>query len=149
MHELPGLLELTKRSWLPSWLQIPATPLLGPHGEPISWHDHYGILNRSHPGHVALLAALFLLLSWVMARYVNINTFSLHAMYRDRLIRAYLGASNPERKASRFTGFAPNDDIPMSDLNPDVGRSTWSTSPSTSWPPAGSPGSSARPSRSR
>ena len=52
-----------------------------------------------------------------MARYVNINTFSLHGMYRDRLIRAYLGASNPERKASRFTGFSATDDIPMAALD--------------------------------
>ena len=44
--------------------------------------------------------------SVVMARFVNINTFSLHGMYRDRLIRAYLGASNAARRASPFTGFA-------------------------------------------
>jgi len=58
--------------------------------------------------------------SVLMARFVNINTFSLHGMYRDRLVRAYLGASNPERRASRFTGFAANDDIKMHEL--DAGR---------------------------
>jgi hypothetical protein len=40
-----------------------------------------------------------------MARFVNINTFSLHGMYRDRLVRAYLGASNAGRKVGRFIGF--------------------------------------------
>jgi hypothetical protein len=51
-----------------------------------------------------------------MARYININRFSLHAMYRNRLIRAYLGASNPKRNAARFTGFAPEDNLLMRDL---------------------------------
>ena len=54
----------------------------------------------------------------LMARFVNINTFSMHGMYRDRLIRAYLGASNLGRRASRFTGFAANDNIKMADLAP-------------------------------
>jgi hypothetical protein len=39
-------------------------------------------------------------------------------MYRDRLIRAYLGASRPDREASPFTGFAPDDDIRMGKLDP-------------------------------
>jgi hypothetical protein len=55
-----------------------------------------------------------------MARYININTFSLHDMYRDRLIRAYLGASNPKREASAFTGFASTDNIPMWRLDPSI-----------------------------
>ena len=28
------------------------------------------------------------------SRIVNVNRFSLHGMYRNRLVRAYLGASN-------------------------------------------------------
>jgi Patatin-like phospholipase len=48
-----------------------------------------------------------------MSRYVNVNTFSLHAMYRARLIRAYLGASNPKRKPNPFTGFDPSDNLHM------------------------------------
>ncbi|MDX1984917.1 MAG: patatin-like phospholipase family protein, partial [Bryobacteraceae bacterium] len=43
----------------------------------------------------------------------SINRFSIHYLYRNRLIRAYLGASNPDRKAgiSLFTGFAESDNI--------------------------------------
>jgi hypothetical protein len=37
-------------------------------------------------------------------------------VYRDRLIRAYLGASNSERKENPFTGFDENDNIKMRDL---------------------------------
>ena len=39
---------------------------------------------------------------WLMARYININKFSLQGMYRNRLIRAYLGASNAGRRGARF-----------------------------------------------
>jgi hypothetical protein len=50
-----------------------------------------------------------LLMGW----FVNVNKFSLHGAYRDRLIRAYLGASNKERNPNRFTGFDPNDNLPI------------------------------------
>ena len=116
---LAGALSVLTNILLQGMHQLAGTALVGPHGQVLNWRDHYGMLNRSHPGHVAVLAVALLLLSWVMARYVNINTFSLHTMYRDRLIRAYLGASNPGRKASRFTGFAANDDIPMGELSPE------------------------------
>ena len=50
----------------------------------------------------------------------NINRFSLHAMYRNRLIRAYLGASRVqterERTFNSFTGFDNLDNPAMSDL---------------------------------
>ncbi len=44
---------------------------------------------------------------------VNINRFSIHALYRNRLIRAYLGASNPDRRPNPFTGFDSSDNIRM------------------------------------
>jgi hypothetical protein len=55
------------------------------------------------------LAAAGGLLAW----RVDINKFSLHMMYRNRLVRAYLGASNTAREPHPFTGFDPNDDIDM------------------------------------
>ena len=62
------------------------------------------------------LASLLMLVAVVMARLVNANKFSLHGMYRDRLIRAYLGASNSDRKPNPFTGFDENDNIKMREL---------------------------------
>jgi Patatin-like phospholipase len=59
---------------------------------------------------VALALALF---GIAMACVINPNRFSLHAMYRDRLIRAYLGASNRDRKPNPFTGFDENDNPRM------------------------------------
>lgn len=49
----------------------------------------------------------------VMAFFINVNKFSLHAAYRDRLIRAYLGASNTKRKGNSFTGFDDGDNFQL------------------------------------
>lgn len=65
----------------------------------------------------ALLALLVLgaaFLSW----RVDINQFSMHLFYRNRLIRAYLGASNRQRRAQPFTAFDPADDLPLARLVP-------------------------------
>lgn len=48
-----------------------------------------------------------------IAYLTDLNKFSLHAMYRDRLIRAYLGASNEDRKENKFTGFDEGDNVRM------------------------------------
>jgi predicted acylesterase/phospholipase RssA len=54
----------------------------------------------------ALLLGLALFISWRL----GINEFSLHAGYRNRLVRCYLGASRRPRRANPFTGFDPDDD---------------------------------------
>ena len=69
----------------------------------------------------ATLAGIMLLLAGAgagaaLAWRVDINKFSLHMMYRNRLVRAYLGASNPAREPHPFTGFDPEDDLPMARL---------------------------------
>lgn len=65
---------------------------------------------------LAVLAGLALL-GGLMGWFVDINRFSLHAAYRDRLIRAYLGASRgSERRPNPFTGFDEHDNIQMRSL---------------------------------
>ena len=71
--------------------------------------------------------AVFLILSL----RVNINEFSMHHFYKNRLVRCYLGATaerrdnaNPttgthqsrQRSPNRFTGFDPYDDIRLASL---------------------------------
>ena len=68
------------------------------------------------PFAVVLLMASAAVLATLMASKVNVNTFSLHAMYRSRLIRAYLGASNPYRDPNLFTGFDQNDNPQLHSL---------------------------------
>ena len=48
--------------------------------------------------------------------FVSVNKFSLHALYRARLIRAYLGASNAKRAPNWFTGFDPKDNLNMGEM---------------------------------
>ena len=50
----------------------------------------------------------------VMGYFVNVNRFSLHATYRNRLVRAYLGAARAEkRRPHPFTGFDSEDNIEL------------------------------------
>jgi hypothetical protein len=65
---------------------------------------------------ILLLGAALAAAGLGMAFIINPNKFSLHAMYRDRLIRAYLGASNPERDPNPFTGFDEADNLKMAEL---------------------------------
>ncbi len=55
---------------------------------------------------VAAGAGIFALL---LSMRIGVNDFSLHAGYGNRLVRAYLGASNPARDPHPFTGFDSND----------------------------------------
>jgi len=53
---------------------------------------------------------------------ININEFSMHHFYKNRLVRCYLGASSGEsRKPNAYTGFDSTDDINLHDLVPDAG----------------------------
>ena len=62
----------------------------------------------------------------IASRYVNINRFSLHALYRNRSIRAFLGASRTDREATRnpFTDFDVRDNPRIHQLWQKPGDST-------------------------
>ena len=60
-----------------------------------------------------------------LSTLVGVNRFSMQALYRNRLIRAYLGASRYSRDADEFTGFDPHDNLQMYELQPDL---LWPTS---------------------
>jgi hypothetical protein len=64
---------------------------------------------------VLAVAALLVGLGAAAARFVPVNRFSLHGMYRQRLIRAFLGASRSpaERRPNPFTGFDERDNLAM------------------------------------
>jgi hypothetical protein len=50
-------------------------------------------------------------LVWFGSRNINVNRFSLHGLYRNRLTRAFLGAGHTRRKPDPFTGFDPCDNV--------------------------------------
>lgn len=50
-------------------------------------------------------------------RFVDVNVFSLQNLYRNRLVRCYLGAArHNERLQNPYAGFDAADDIPLSSL---------------------------------
>jgi hypothetical protein len=65
-----------------------------------------------------LLLGIAALGALVLAWRVDVNEFSMHHFYKNRLARCYLGASRPPgaRHANRFTGFDRNDDLSLARL---------------------------------
>jgi hypothetical protein len=70
-----------------------------------------------------ILLCVTVLLSW----RIGVNEFSLHHFYRNRLIRAFLGATRTRvdriKTANAFTGFDTNDDILLSSMCVEKGYS--------------------------
>lgn len=60
-----------------------------------------------------------------LSRFIGVNRFSMQGLYRNRLIRAYLGASRYARDPDLFTGFDENDNLQMYELRPQL---LWTTS---------------------
>jgi len=81
------------------------------------------------------------LLAWGLGRRINVNRFSLHGVYRNRLVRAFLGSvrvpagmaqhavrravdalTDRRRAPDPFTDFDPADNVPLKALLPADGR---------------------------
>ncbi len=66
-------------------------------------------------GIIVIWVALLSAIAWLQSRIIDINEFSMHRFYGNRLTRCYLGASvdpdHREKHAQPFTGFYPGDDI--------------------------------------
>ena len=65
---------------------------------------------------IALSWIAFLAVAVILSSRVDINAFSTHLLYRNRLVRCYLGASVVDRREQPFTGFSSEDDVPLSAL---------------------------------
>jgi hypothetical protein len=86
----------------------------------VAWFNAWALRGFKAPGEsggpaglgeVVLLALFQLSLGLLMSRFVPVNRFSLHGMYRQRLVRTFLGASHTDRHPNAFTGFDPADDL--------------------------------------
>jgi hypothetical protein len=92
----------------------------------------------SWPGGIVVPLALAIALGIAaVASYVlNVNRFSLHALYRNRIIRAFLGASNPTRRPNPFTDFDENDNLRIYDLWPkEIEPNQWPPRSPATWRP--------------
>jgi hypothetical protein len=109
---------------LMSWIDALAIAKLGVWRTEQSALPFIQLARQASPAITIELGVLFLCIAMLVARRIDSNKFSLHAMYRMRLIRAYLGASRRprERAPDPFTGFDENDNMPMGDLRPPSGK---------------------------
>jgi hypothetical protein len=68
-------------------------------------------------GAFGLIAALVVVSLYFGSR-ININRYSMHGVYRNRLTRAFIGTARPptERKPDNYTRFDPRDNLRMEKL---------------------------------
>ncbi len=57
-----------------------------------------------------ILAGMLILVIWRYSTFINVNRFSMHATYRNRLTRAFLGTPRFRRTPDPLTGFDHGDD---------------------------------------
>jgi hypothetical protein len=107
------------QSQLPYWL-IFANSILLTAVLLLSFFDNphpIAALNLTH----AVVGLLTLALGWVIALgwLADPNALSLHSFYKARLVRAYMGASNPVRRDQKaeITEAVRGDDVSLKDLN--------------------------------
>jgi len=75
------------------------------------------MLTGPPPPRIVQLLLLLGGLAVAASYFVGANRFSLHALYGNRLVRAYLGSTRRERpRRSSFTDFDPEDNVAMSDM---------------------------------
>jgi hypothetical protein len=79
---------------------------------------HHELIQKTQLPTLLVLCAFLLLLGIVFGRLISTNLFSLQYLWRNRIIRAYLGASNTDRHANQFTNFDHADNLSMHDLWP-------------------------------
>jgi predicted acylesterase/phospholipase RssA len=78
---------------------------------------YWMLLNSGSVGGLLLVGGISLVAGLLLSWRVDVNEFSLHHFYRNRLVRCYLGSSNPMRRAEPFTGFDPDDDLSLCSLD--------------------------------
>lgn len=81
--------------------------------------EHLSLIQHTQLWELCALG-IFAVLAWALSTFVGVNKFSMHALYRNRLIRAYLGASRYTRNPHPFTGFDDKDNMAMHQLRPEL-----------------------------
>ncbi len=114
-------------SFLASTIMVKATGNLDPILWTMLWQDaevtfpgrvgtNFFIMNSSLNYGLLVAFCASLLSAAFLSWRVDINQFSIHLLYRNRLVRGYMGASNKNRQGQPFAGFDPDDDLPLTDL---------------------------------
>lgn len=80
---------------------------------PTLQNAYWTVLGAQPTLGLLIIAVIFFAAGFLLSWRVDVNDFSLHHFYRNRLVRCYLGASNSGRKPEPFTGFDPEDDLAL------------------------------------
>jgi hypothetical protein len=81
-------------------LSVLASEIIYPIPQTLSVHEYFGVLDAAPLVGIMILAFGLGVFFKVVSRFVDVNLFSLNAMYANRLVRCYLGAS---RKMPRWS----------------------------------------------
>ncbi len=85
----------------------------------LSWLLHAAAIRNPGLDQLVGIAVATCMLFVLVVQY-DVNKYSMHSFYRNRLIRCYLGASTRDRDSDMFTGFA-DDDLPIARLRASKG----------------------------
>jgi hypothetical protein len=77
-------------------------------------------LRSTEPALLLIILGILSAIALAASQFLDSNVYSMHGMYRNRLIRGYLGASRWQRRPEPFTGFDPQDDLQMYELRPEL-----------------------------
>lgn len=80
---------------------------------------HLGFIQGTR-GDEVLAIILVAIGAAILSTFIGSNRFSMQGLYRNRIIRAYLGASRYSRDPDRFTGFDENDNLQMYELRQEL-----------------------------
>jgi len=101
-----------------NWLLTAVASPHNPNGQRIPPSDHPAFVIYTSFWLIVVTIVLVGAVGIVTGLLIDTNKFSLHYMWRDRIIRAYLGASHRDRNPHPFTNFDTDDDLFMSQLRP-------------------------------
>lgn len=118
-----ALVSIASSYVLLQWMQVPAQSILTTiFGRNVTEATavFLNVLRLSPAAFLVAFLAGATAIAFAMSWVLDVNLYSMHAMYRNRLVRAYLGASRWTRNPDAFTGFDPQDDVRMADLRPEA-----------------------------
>ncbi len=83
--------------------------------EDLRRHIQYNSCLMSHIHNLVLVVVLsgLFVVTVLLGFRINVNLYSLHNFYRNRLMCCYLGATNGKRDPNPVTGLDPNDDLEL------------------------------------
>ncbi|MFZ0911722.1 MAG: hypothetical protein WAN09_00420 [Candidatus Korobacteraceae bacterium] len=87
-----------------------------PHATMTLVQAHFRLLDRVANPWLILVFFVVLGVCWLLSRRIDLNEFSMNLLYRNRLVRCYLGATHEERQANPFSGMDCCDDLFLKDL---------------------------------